>query len=187
MLPTGHIAGGYLLTKGVLQKFFAKLNDQEIERLSYWGAFFGFLPDIDTFYSFYRSGGLTVDHAVTNHRMYFTHTPFFWVIPALLIITLAKKPYQKAFGVALWIGTWSHLLLDSIEYGLRWLWPFSNERFAIIQTIPAESSKINNFFEYWFGFLGMYRHSITFYLEIVIIIAALVIAFRYYKSNSLKS
>ncbi len=182
MLPLGHIAGGYLSAKALLKIVPNNFTEAEKEKLSYWGAFFGFLPDIDIFYAFYKSAALTINHSVANHRLYFTHTPLIWLLAGLLIYFLFKKPIQSFFGLIVLAGTWSHMALDSIDYGVRWLWPFKNLPYAIITDGLKSQSLPAGFFNYWFGFLKYYFYTPTFYFEILIIILGLYVFLQSFKS-----
>ena len=179
MLPTGHIAGGYLFTKAVLKILPNNLSDQRKEQLARLGAVLGFLPDIDVFYAFYKSAALTINHSVANHRLYLTHTPLIWLVLGLVISFLFwKKPFWKHFGLIVWVGAWSHMLLDSIDYGVRWLWPISEKTYALISGNIGVSAQANNFFSYWFGFLTVYSLTPTFYIELIIIISAIWVFFK---------
>lgn len=180
MLPTGHIAGGYLITKAATKLLRYNFSKVELRRLYWLGMFMGFVPDLDMFYAFYKSGSLTINHLVADHRTYLPHTPVLWLILGLLIFTASKKPFTKAVGIVVWLGAWSHLMLDSFEHGVRWFWPITDKLYAL-QTVNHRIIDVDrsDFFAYWFNFLGWYAtHSVTFYFEIIIIIAAIIIAIK---------
>ncbi|MCL5666622.1 MAG: metal-dependent hydrolase [Patescibacteria group bacterium] len=189
MLPPGHMAAGYLAAEALLGRKAKSLPDKQRNKLVWWGIFLAFAPDLDTFYSFYKSSSLTVNPAVANHRIYLTHTPLLWLIAGLLIFFLAKKPFYRILGLLVWLASWSHFLLDSIEYGVRWLWPINNKLYAII---PGSHSVITGGMEarsegvlsFWLGFLRSYSHSVTFYLEILIILLALIIYIKLSRNHA---
>lgn len=185
MLPLGHVAGGYLLSKTILKIFPSNLSEASKETLSCWGAILGFLPDIDIFFAFYQTGSLTINHTVADHRLYLTHTPLIWLVLGLVISLLFwNKPFWKNFGLIVWVGTWSHMLFDSIDYGVRWLWPITEKTYAIMSGNIVVNAQANNFFGYWLEFLKAYSSTPTFYVEILVIISALWI---FCKSNIFKS
>lgn len=183
MLPPGHIAGGYLLTKGLIDSYPGSLTTSEKNKLLWWGMFLSFAPDLDTFYSFYKSSALTVNNTVANHRVYLTHTPSLWLVAGLLIFFFAKKPYYKFLGLMVWLASWSHFVLDSIEYGVRWLWPFNSHLYSIIPGSHNIIVRPSGFLNYWINFLKSYSHTVTFYLEILIILFALIFAYRQFKTK----
>lgn len=182
MLPLGHIAGGYLITKALFNIIPNNFTQLEREKFSYWGAFFGLFPDIDIFYAFYQSAALTINHSVANHRLYFTHTPLVWLVIGILIYFFFKKKKQGIFGLVLLTGTWAHMVFDSIDYGVRWLWPFKNLPYAILSNGLKSEFLPLGFFNYWFGFLKYYSRTPTFYFEILIIILGLYIFWQSYKN-----
>lgn len=180
MLPPGHIAGGYLTSKLLQKALPYTFTTREKKILSFCGAFFGFMPDLDFFYAFAKAKSWIISTEMIDHRTFLTHTPLPWMILGLLVFTLAKKPFAKAIGLLLWLGTWSHLILDSIEHGVRWLWPFSKHLYAIAGVVERIDTR-SAFVSFWGSFLTWYAtHSITFYFEGIIILVALYV---FYKSN----
>lgn len=180
MLPPGHIAGGYL-TSRLLQKFLPySFTTRQKKQLSFLGALFGFMPDLDFFYAFYKTHSFTIDVHEIDHRLFLTHTPILWLAIGLSVFALTKKPFVKALGLLLWLGTWSHLILDSIEHGVRWLWPLNANLYALMH-ISERIERTGGFISFWWGVVEWYTtNSVTFYLEIIIIAFAFYI---FYKSN----
>jgi hypothetical protein len=181
MLPPGHIAAGYLLGEGIVKIFPYELTPSDKKKLIWFSMFIAFSPDLDSFYSFYKSTAFTVNSAITNHRIYLSHTPILWLAAGFLIFVLAKKPLYKVAGLLVWLASWSHFILDSIEYGVRWLWPFSKNQIALISTSDSVHITQMKFLDYWITFLKEYTHFVTFYCEIVVILAALIVASKYLK------
>jgi|SRR6185503_5398338 len=180
MLPPGHTAGGYLVAKAVTKFLPYQFTREQLRKLYWLGMFMGFVPDLDMFYAFYKSGSFTIDRLTTDHRTYLTHTPLPWLVLGLLIFTSAKSKYAKAVGIIIWLGAWSHLVLDSLEHGVRWLWPLTDKLYAIKPTVHSLIDiQTSDFFPYWIHFVSWYlSHSITFYFEIIIITAAITIAIK---------
>ncbi len=179
MLPTGHIAAGYLTGYALLKFAHPNLTPIESQHLVIWATFFGFAPDIDVFFVFFKTSSLLVagDEKV-NHRKYFTHTPILWLIPGLLIYFLGANVYIKFIGLALWLGSWSHFLLDSIEHGVMWFWPLSHKAYALKNRDVRLVIPEKNFIKHSWQFLKIYSKRLSFYLEVLIILTALIIYFR---------
>ena len=180
MLPSAHFSAGYLLAKAVIHYSHAAFNVQETHQLLFWGAFFGFAPDLDTFYAFLKIRKWIIPRAKIDHRKFISHAPLPWLVAGLLIYFVGNDPYIKYFGLMLWLGSWSHFVLDSTKHGIRWLWPFSNRLYALRESDRAWENTETKFFGYWTNFLRHYAtdSTITFMLDIVITLAALVIFFR---------
>jgi hypothetical protein len=82
------------------------------------------IPDFDIFFS-------------SLHRNLFTHTPFFW--GSILVVIIV-------FNQSLWILLFPffvHLVLDTIDYGVMLLYPFSKKTYGlkILENEPVSHSK----------------------------------------------
>jgi hypothetical protein len=175
MLPPGHIAGGFLAAYGLLKATNPALDTLQIHRLLILGAIFGFLPDMDYFISFAKEKSLTVrDFEKNNHRQYLSHAPLLWMAAGLAIYFLAGNLFVKFTGLVLWLSSWSHFILDTFEYGVMWLWPFSRQR---IYLMPQENKNITvpGFWKYWMKFVKGYLKTVSFYLELVVILITIYI------------
>jgi hypothetical protein len=171
MLFPGHAAVGYLATRGVLS-FATGLSPAEVHHLALWGMFWGVIPDIDVLipFAFLRTAKLRTE---MSHRRIFTHTPIFWLVLSLAAYFIFHDFY---FALVMLVGSWSHFLADSIEYGIMWLWPFSKRQFAL-RRIPdkdeyLEGSTVNF---YWQMFKNVYTRNITFWIELVMILKVAVL------------
>lgn len=178
MLPPGHVAAGFLVAKGLLNITKPPLDPYQINNLMWWGVFFGFAPDLDTFIAFALEKSFTVNKQQNNHRKFFSHAPIIWLIIGLMIFFLAHSTYIKCIGLLVWLGSWSHFLLDSIDYGIMWLWPFNKKVYAlrnreIVFPLPRES-----FFLYWITFIKYYVKSKTFYTELAILVVSVLILIK---------
>jgi membrane-bound metal-dependent hydrolase YbcI (DUF457 family) len=179
MLPPGHIAAGYLAAAALLKIAKPDLDPQQIHALLALGAFFGFAPDLDVFVSFAKAKRFTVPDPSLNHRYFWSHSPLPWLIPSLLIFFLASSPFLKYVGLIIWAGSWSHFLLDSLTFGIMWLWPLSRQHFALSKTeydlMGTDGQK--KFFQYWTTFLLNWfkTYKIGLSLELILIITALAV------------
>ena len=172
MLPPGHIAAGYLVTEALLHFTHPALSQHQQNQLLVWGMFFAFSPDLDVFFAFskvhawwYKPG---VDSSI--HRQFYSHIPILWLIASLIIYCIAPTEYVKYVALLLWLCSWSHFLLDSIEYGVPWLWPFNKEVWALKDRGVKMHIKATSFFDYWKQMVTRYFTRWTFYAEIIILI-----------------
>ncbi len=178
MLPSGHIAAGYLVAEAALLILKPDLSPAERSQILFWGAFFGFVPDMDIFYAFYKAKGFILPKKEINHRVYLTHRPFVWLVVSAALYPFAiGSAFAQVFLLMVWLGTWSHFILDSFKVGVMWLWPVSSTFYAFKSPGLREDSSKTTFFKYWFWFLGYYRksNSTTFYLEILILLTAVTV------------
>ncbi len=178
MLPPGHIAAGFLTAKALLRYNHRSLTIHQQSMLLFWGALFGFSPDLDTFVSFAREKAFVVKNRQNNHRKFVSHAPILWLFAGLLIYFLAKTAYVKDIGLLLWLASWSHFILDSIDYGIMWLWPFSKKVYALRNREVNFKIADKTFLGYWFEFLKYYSKTWTFYTEILILALSLIIYFK---------
>lgn len=176
MLPPGHIAAGYLTAEALLHFTHPNLTAVQQNQLLLWGMLFGFIPDIDTFIGFVREKTFWGVSEKNNHRKFVTHAPIIWLAMGLIVVVIAPNEYWKYVGLLLWLGSWSHFILDSIQYGIMWLWPFSNRIYAFKDRENAYiKSNLDDagFIKYWWGFVKAYGQTLSCFLEILIIIIAI--------------
>ena len=178
MLPPGHIAAGYLTAKALLHFTHPALTAVQQNQLVWWGMFFGFAPDLDNFISFAREKSFTVrDQEKNNHRQFLGHAPILWLIAGLIIYFTSSSEYFKTFGLLVWLGSWSHFILDSIEYGIMWLWPFNKQKWALKDRGIDVKFEGKGFFGFWLNFMKFYITRWTFYAEIIILLATFIFLF----------
>jgi hypothetical protein len=170
MLPPGHIAGGYLATYTLLQLTHASFTPEQTQILLLLGALFGFAPDLDYFIFFAQVKKFTIPGNKTNHRKFFSHAPLAWLAIGLSIFFLGQTDFIKYIGLIIWLGSWSHFILDSIEDGVMWLWPFSSKLYAVRDRSVDEGINDTRFWRFWWKFFTYYTSHTTFYLEIIIIL-----------------
>ncbi len=178
MLPPGHIAGGYLVAFAFLKIVNPGFDQSQINQFLLWGMFFGFVPDLDMFVTFGASKSFTITSKY-NHRKFFTHVPVVWLIAGLLVYILSTNPFQRSIGLLIWLASWSHFLFDSLQYGIRWLYPFSKKLYSVRDTGVEMDIQEKEFFVYWIVFLKKYaqRFKLTCYSELGVIALALIIFF----------
>lgn len=177
MLPPGHLAAGFLASKAVLNIFYPDLPNEQLIRLLWWGIFFSFAPDLDNFVAFIKVKAWWYKPSVDSsiHRQFYSHVPLLWLLASLLIFSLGRSDYARHFAIMVLVGSWTHFILDSIEYGVMWLWPFNSEVWALRNRGAKRTIVGKNFLDYWQNMLKAYAQSWTFKAEIVILIFALII------------
>lgn len=180
MLPPGHFAAGFLIAKGMITLLAPNIPEHQEQLLLLWGGFFGFAPDLDMFWAFYRNKGFIFhDAKKVYHRDYLPHAPFLWLCVSVCIFLISSDPFWKFFALILGAGSWSHFLLDSFKVGIRWLWPFSDIYYAFFLPGDKKFHTTKGFFNYWLEFLRRYTtnpdYRITFVLEVIIILVAITV------------
>jgi len=187
MVLPGHLAGGYLATTALFAFFHPDLSTNQINSLLIIGTLAGELPDIDLiFFNIkHRHDKSTKgnNEQAENHRDYVTHLPFFWLMISGLIILIGNiinSTFTEYFGWIILISTWSHFLLDSIEYGIRWLAPITSKTYAIKTDVPPESitDRPGSLLQYFHYLIRTYWKTTTIWVEIFISIIALIVLFK---------
>ena len=178
MVLPGHLAGGYLVTKALLVILHPVFSVWQMRAIYVVGIIASELPDVDI-------GVLFVDHLFSrkcdkaSHREYITHAPFFWLLISLTIVLVGyifSDIFVQFVGWALLAGTFTHFILDSLEYGIAWLRPFSARRFFLREIAEEKSSKTQGSLGYYWELIcNYYIHNWTFYLEIAITVVAICI------------
>lgn len=161
--------------------FHPALPPIEINSLLIIGTLAGELPDIDLI-RLYFDHKLERPGRVNDHRVYITHAPFFWLMISLIIVAggyLAGSLFTEWIGWLVLAGSWSHLILDSLEYGVMWLWPFSKKLFTAKKEVPSENiaarpGSPSHHFHY---ISKVYVKTISFWVEIIITLAAAYLFF----------
>lgn len=179
MLWFGHAATGYLLTTLILSIMQPELAPEQLRLLILFGTVAAVIPDLDFVFFFTKHRSLKLREK-ESHRAQITHTPLFWLVLSALVF-LAGFTAGGIFGIYLGVlvlaGTWSHLLSDSIEYGVMWLWPFSRRQFYFrkVRGVGPSPRGISTAKYYWKFFTQVYVRNWTFYVEIALVIAALAV------------
>ena len=152
----GHLPAGYLATAALL----GRAPRPERRGLLLIGLAASVLPDLDLLYFYF------VDDRRQVHHAYLPHLPLACMAAlgaAALVLWLVRARRTAWLALAVFgVNVMLHLLLDTTAGGIRWLWPFSHEEFAL-GTVRAR-------YEPWF--LNFVLHW-TFALEVALVAAAL--------------
>jgi hypothetical protein len=172
MLPPGHIAAGYLTAEALLKLVNPQLDTTQIRQLLYWGVFFSFAPDLDDFLAFVkvRAWWYKKDMDNSMHRKFYSHIPLLWMLAGLAIYFFSQSEFYQIFGLMVWVSSWTHFVLDSIDFGIMWLWPFNKQVWALRNRGVQRQLVADSFFGFWFTFLKSYVTTWTFYTEVIIIL-----------------
>lgn len=136
-----HLPAGYLLTNRLV-----RMHPTRGSTLLAVGLVCSVLPDFDLLY-FYL-----VDHRRHVHHDYLTHTPFFWLMTAGLLVFCLVLAGKRQWLVLVWAGLLNallHLLLDSFAADIRWLFPFSDLRVNLVHVPALHQPWILNFILHW--------------------------------------
>ena len=120
-------------------------------------------PDFDMLW-FYL-----VDQGQTHHHRFWPHIPLVWAGIAVLVLPLIAITARRWLApAAAFLGAvMMHLVLDTVNGGIMWLWPFS-DRLVTLVTVPATRSNwVLSFLTHW-----------SVLAEIAIILAAAALLLR---------
>lgn len=120
-------------------------------------------PDFDMFWFH------LVDQGQTHHHRFWPHIPMIWAgIAALVLPLIALTARRWLAPAAAFLGAvMLHLVLDTLNGGILWLWPFS-DRLITLVTVPATHSHwVLSFLTHW-----------SVLAEIAIILAAAALLLR---------
>ena len=120
-------------------------------------------PDFDMLW-FYL-----VDQGQTHHHRFWPHIPRVWAGIAVLVLPLIAITARRWLApAAAFLGAvMMHLVLDTVNGGIMWLWPFS-DRLVTLVTVPATRSNwVLSFLTHW-----------SVLAEIAIILAAAILLVR---------
>ena len=179
MVLPGHLAGGYLATTALLAVFHPDFSTNQTNMLLILGTLAGDFPDVDLFFFNLKYRHHEADRN-DSHRNYITHIPLFWLALSFLIVIIGfmfNSTFTEYIGWIILIGTWSHFILDSIEYGIRWFAPISNKRIAIKLDVKEKptSDRPGSLIQYFHFLIQTYWKTLTFWLEIIVTIVAICI------------
>ncbi|MFH2104880.1 MAG: metal-dependent hydrolase [Parcubacteria group bacterium] len=162
--PAGFIAA--YITRKIWRR---GLSRRQTSWLYFIGTLGGILPDIDTLYYY-----LVDSHF--SHRELITHTPILYIVICAILYLLGyllKKKFIRAFSLVIFFATLSHLMLDSFNSGIGWLYPGTDLIFGLLGiSVLAE------------GWYGQYLLVITFSTELAIfLVAGNIILFTKYRQR----
>jgi inner membrane protein len=183
MVLPGHLAGGYLVAYAFINLTHASsLPPVQVGILYAIGMLAGEGPDMDLLF-FYREYAKQKIHKISSHREYMTHAPIFWLASSAAIILcgiVSSSPFISSAGWIALGGSFSHLIFDSIEDGIRWLWPISDRWFYLIKASHKDGidAQKGTFAYYWKYIFHVYIRHWTLYAEISIVIVAILVAIK---------
>lgn len=159
-----HAPAGYIISK-------LKGLRGSRRRIGWFAVITSLVPDLDLLY-FYL-----IDDKANVHHSYWTHTPAFWVLIYVSVLTIGfvftirNATYYATLGFACII---THLMLDTVTGGIHWAYPFNLDPISIVNVPSVHGWWVLNFVIHW-----------TFCLELLIVGAAVCIAGISKKSSSM--
>lgn len=123
MLPPTHLATGFLISQAAEPYLKKNTKNPILWQRMIW--FFSVFPDIDLLWAW------------ENHRFSLLHFPLFWTVLCLVLAIWGRQTKTKTlqfFALAMFLGTISHLILDSIGVfeGIYWLYPFGVTKYSLL-------------------------------------------------------
>lgn len=183
MVLPGHLSAGFLTTTSALSLLSPDLSTNQLTSLYIIGTLAGDFPDIDIFvFNILQKIAPRNDR---DHRDFFTHAPIVWLVVSILIFLLGylfNSLYTEILALIVFLGSWSHLVLDSIEYGVMWFWPISRQRHALSKNPPKiETTAPPGSAGVYIDFIkNVYFKTWTFWAEAgVTLIAVMVLCFKF--------
>jgi hypothetical protein len=179
MVLPGHLAAGYLITKGLLDLAPGVFSPTQTTVLLIIGTLFGDGPDIDLIWFYFANKYWHKDKK--SHRDYFTHKPIVWLslsIAVFLVGLAVSSTIVQFLALVILASSCGHFIIDTIEGGVRWLWPFSSKKFELIKIVDADPlpGMIRGTFPHYLYVLRfVYIKRVSFYLEILVTLIALVV------------
>lgn len=125
-----HFPAGYLIAK-LTQK-----TGHVLSKSAFAATLIGaVIPDIDMIWFW------TLDHRQHHHHGYFTHWPSFWLLVFVVGLAVSLLLSRRDWIVAVcmfFLGTLSHVVLDSVAAPIMWMAPLSDRWFELSH-VPASS------------------------------------------------
>lgn len=176
MLLPGHLAGGYLAARVYLKLSHLALTSHQTSLLLWLGVLAGILPDFDWLRMFWAAKSFKPKDT-TIHRRYFSHLPLFWVAVCVILYVLAQTIFMRAAVIVFFLAVMSHMLFDSLEFGLMWLWPFKKECYAVFEYRPKINWAGRSFWDYWLMVVVQFPLELpgTFFGELFVSILGLIV------------
>lgn len=137
-----HLVGGIVL--GIIVARLIQLPNDITTLLIWYGScgLGGLLCDIDHPNSLINKYTLEIPYVLTGrmkHRT-FTHSILFSVISLIITLLLTQN---MVITIGLFVGIWSHLLLDMLNpTGVPYLYPFNSHKYSIMRVHTGTSQEI---------------------------------------------
>ncbi|MBI4087462.1 MAG: metal-dependent hydrolase [Candidatus Liptonbacteria bacterium] len=174
MTPIGHAAAGYAVTYAALEIANKPLPDQQITSLIFWGIFWAVIVDWDQVITLVVGKSLRLRVNKFNHRRSPSHAPLVWLALCGIAYLFANSPYGHTFTFVMLLGSMSHMLLDSIEYGIMWRWPFGKKLYALEPGLVLDFPQDGSLVGFYWNMTKAYAKTKTSYAEMFMVIFALV-------------
>jgi membrane-bound metal-dependent hydrolase YbcI (DUF457 family) len=179
MILPGHLAAGYLTATAIVKIMKPEIDPAHLNYLIVLGTFFGMIPDLDAFWVFYKNKRFVFKDEAIDHRSFLSHVPLLWMIVCVVLIavfSITDDEYMKYASVILTISVLSHFILDSIQVGIMWFWPFSKRKYALKDENANNIIHGKHFLGYWIKFVELYatKMSVTFWAEVALTVAGLI-------------
>lgn len=145
----GHIPVGYFVTRHLLKKMRLPISKLWLGL----GIVAAVFPDLDYIYWFFSNS------QSDTHRGYITSYPLFYL--AILSFTLIiygcyRRTWLKFGMIIVSINILSHFILDTVFYGIKWLYPLSDRYFGLYNVGGWGSGvgiQVDNYFHHWYWYL----------------------------------
>lgn len=160
----GHMPAGFLVSYILLRRH---RSQSAYMILLLAGLFASIAPDLDLFYHH------IVDDRQHGHHGYWTHIPIFWLSIYLVLFFPVRHCWKQQGPLSLHVmffAVMSHMLLDSVTSGIKWLYPFDNHYYGLwrLWLIPDRHDWwVWNYIWHW-----------TFLYELTILTACLMVIWR---------
>ena len=145
-MTLGHLPSGYILAYLIHDKLGLKLSEELLHKFMFFWMLGAVFPDVDTLPYLASGAGLS------THRQFISHTPFLYALVTLVVLgfgwTLSRKSRQRLYVLwgAFFGGVLLHFAGDSIFYGVRWLYPFSDKYFGLFPNVRVHVSGLGELF-----------------------------------------
>ena len=102
-------------------------------------------PDLDLIW-FYL-----IDDRAFHHHRYWVHAPGFWLIVAALALPLIRRffPHFLLPSALFLAAIFLHIVLDTLAGSIMWLWPSSDQLYALVEVPATRSHWILSFLTHW--------------------------------------
>ena len=159
----GHLPAGYITTYAIVGRC-SGVSLETYRSLFGAGLVASVLPDFDLFYFYLFDGRQHL------HHTYWTHLPAFWLVllaGSVILAGLLRNRLVWLFVAVIYANIFLHMLLDTLVGHILWLYPFSNQSFALFEVESKYGWWVWNFVLHW-----------TFLLEIALWMGAVMLFWR---------
>lgn len=152
-----HAPAGYIVSR-LLAPVFGQ-DGRGYRAFVLWGMLGAIAPDFDLLWY------LFIDHRQHHHHSYISHFPVTWLLAmAASLLWRRRNARAGALAFSFSLGGFSHMILDTVMGGIRWLAPWSDTTYVFF--VPTQDYVAL----WWFYFLFHW----SFKLELAITLAALL-------------